>query len=601
MLNSSSMNRITHKPKAYARRLRILYNSLYFGPLVVFFALLLLTYGAWQSSRTTLRNDTRSALSDHISRVEDNINQRLAAYEQIITGGAGLVRGSQDVTKNEWHDYVSTFDIARYNPGVQGIGLIKVFGAAQLPDVMSYMQAQGVTDFHITPDTPRDFYTAVLYAEPPNTGNAAGIDMFTQTGRMQTMLRARDSGQPSITPPVKSFRNLTAQPVLVLFVPIYDSSTSLATIAQRQQALRGFTYAGLGATDFFNAILAQTQQDDTMALQITSLTNAGPSALIYQSDKYEQFVHAHDYTFSDQTMSVYGQSWKLRYGFKNSALIRPQRALAPILTLLAGFLFSLLLAEVIYLLLKARNRDFSQQKEQAVDLAKDELLSLASHQLRTPATTVKQYLGMVLQGFAGDITETQHSLLDKAYTGNERQLYIINEMLHIAKIDAGRIVLARHKTDIVKLVRDILFEAQPSIEEAGHTLRESLPKQPVYIHVDEHMLRMAIENLVSNAVKYTPSGGKIRVEVHKDKGEIRIVVSDNGVGIEQKDFSKLYKLFTRLDNKLMQNVSGTGVGLYLAKHLIELHKGTLTLSSKPGKGSAFTITLPINQKTRKPL
>ncbi|HUP26403.1 MAG TPA: CHASE domain-containing protein, partial [Candidatus Limnocylindrales bacterium] len=485
-----------------ARRLRAAYNSLYFAPLVVFLALISLTYGAWQSSRTTLNSDIGSALSDRTNRMQQTIKERLATYEQVMTGGAGLIRSSQDVTKNEWHDYVSTFYATKSHGDIRGIGYIKIFNAEQLPDIQAYMQAQGITDFRIVPDTPRSVYTAVLYNEPADAPRLIGADMFTIPERHDAMVRSRDSAQASITPPVKSLDTTTEQPVMVIFFPQYKSGSVTDTVTNRQRSIEGYTYTIIKAHDFFNGIMAENNADNGMVLRVASQKPSEWSVL-YESDQYKQANGAREYTFTAQTMEVYGQTWKLSYGFQNHELVRPQRRIIPLLTLLAGLLFSLLLAEVIYLLLKARAREFSDLKEQAVDLAKDELLSLASHQLRTPATTVKQYLGMVLQGFAGDITTTQQSLLNKAYAGNERQLYIINEMLHIAKIDAGRIVLARHKTDIVKLVRDILFEAQPDIDEANHTVKQTLPTRPLYLQIDEHMLRMAIENLVSNAIKYT--------------------------------------------------------------------------------------------------
>ncbi len=116
------------------------------------------------------------------------------------------------------------------------------------------------------------------------------------------------------------------------------------------------------------------------------------------------------------------------------------------------------------------------------------------------------------------------------------------------------------------------------------------------MHIDEHMLRMAIENVISNAIKYTLSGGKITVSLHRKVSIVDIVVKDNGVGIAQKDLAKLYKLFTRLDNPETPNVSGTGVGLYLAKHLVELHDGDLTVNSQLGQGSTFVISLPTKKR-----
>lgn len=588
---------------AFARQLRRIYHSLYFAPLIVFVSMSLIVYWSWQANKTALDRDINSAVMERSEQLQDSIKQKLAAYEQIITGGAGLIRGSHDVMKNEWHDYVSTFNISRDYKGVYGIGYIKTFDAAQLPLITQYMHDQGVSDFQIKPDTSRDTYTAILYSEPEQTNSPVGQDLFAEPKRMASMIRARDSGMISLSPPLKSLRNITDQAVMVMFTPQYRNDRELPhTTEERRQAIEGYVYAGFRTGDFFDYVTRDFVKDGIMAVQISAASASdNDSTVFYKSADYERLSNTKGYAHNDQWMEAYGQKLHLQYSYKLSNLVRPQRLTAPVWTLVGGFLFALLLAEAILLLLKARARELSHLKEQAVNLAKDELLSLASHQLRTPATTVKQYLGMVLQGFAGDITPTQHSLLDKAYAGNERQLYIINEMLHIAKIDAGRIVLAKHKTDVGKLVGDIVEEARVEAEEARHSLRLSLPKKPLYLKVDEPMLRMAIENIVSNAIKYTPAGGKIHVKVAPVKNTLQISVKDSGIGIDQKDFAKLYQLFTRLDNKRLQNVSGTGVGLYLAKHLVELHKGSLTFTSKPDKGSTFIISLPMSAyRSKKP-
>jgi len=254
-----------------------------------------------------------------------------------------------------------------------------------------------------------------------------------------------------------------------------------------------------------------------------------------------------------------------------------------------------LIAYTVLLLIRARAHNLSTEKERAVELAKDELLSLASHQLRTPATGVKQYIGMVLQGFAGKVPQTQRKLLEKAYASNDRQLRIINEILHLAKIESGRIVLAKQLTNLNELASDVINEQKPDIQAAKHSISVAMPKSPMVIYADIHMLRMAIENLLSNAIKYTPRGGKIMVKIYKNNAEAIIEITDNGVGIKAGDIDIIFRQFSRLSNVMSQQVGGTGIGLYLAKHLVELHNGRVTVQSEPGKGSTFSIVMPLHE------
>ncbi|MBX6334155.1 HAMP domain-containing histidine kinase [Candidatus Saccharibacteria bacterium] len=262
--------------------------------------------------------------------------------------------------------------------------------------------------------------------------------------------------------------------------------------------------------------------------------------------------------------------------------------------LLLGTFTAALIAYIVLLLIRARGREMYLQKERAIKIAQDELLSLASHQLRTPATGVKQYVGMVLQGFAGEVPEAQRALLEKAYASNDRQLRIINEILHMAKIGTGRIVLAKKPINLNELVTDVVNEQRGDIEAAHHTLAMELPKQTIMLSADIHMLRMAIENLLSNAIKYTPRGGTITVRLYKEEGDVKIEIEDTGIGIKPEDIGKIFRQFVRLENEISQQVSGTGIGLYLAKNLVELHGGSVDVTSQPGLGSTFTISLPMH-------
>lgn len=264
--------------------------------------------------------------------------------------------------------------------------------------------------------------------------------------------------------------------------------------------------------------------------------------------------------------------------------------------ILFGTLAATLTAWIVLLLIRARARELSSQKDQAVELAKDELLSLASHQMRTPATGVKQYVGMVLQGFTGKVPIAQRTLLEKAYASNDRQLRIINEILHMAKIGSGRIVLAKQPTNLNDLITDVINEQRADAEASKHKIKANLPSEPLVINADPHMLRMAIENLLSNAIKYTPNGGKITALVYQDESHAFVSVTDTGVGVNPKDSDKIFQQFSRLPNAMSQQVGGTGIGLYLAKHLVELHRGSIKFESKPGNGSTFIIAMPMTEK-----
>lgn len=236
-----------------------------------------------------------------------------------------------------------------------------------------------------------------------------------------------------------------------------------------------------------------------------------------------------------------------------------------------------------------------QQSLVALNSAKDEFISLASHQLRTPATGVKQYLGMLIGDFAGKLTDQQKELAQHAYDSNERQLTVVSDLLSTAQADSGRFKLHKQPVDIITLVNDVLEEQASKFEERGQRIEFKFDKQPCLVSIDQDRMRMVLDNLVDNASKYTKSGNNkhITVYLQRNDREVTISIRDQGVGISKKDINTIFDKFIRVQNALSQSVGGNGLGLYLARKIVELHGGNLSVSSILSKGSTFTIALPV--------
>lgn len=240
------------------------------------------------------------------------------------------------------------------------------------------------------------------------------------------------------------------------------------------------------------------------------------------------------------------------------------------------------------LILQKRNQEL-----EAISRTKDEFVALASHQLRTPATAVKQYVGMVLQGYAGELSELQLDMLEKAFESNERQIKIINQILNAARVDTGRLMVSLGPTDLQRLLTGICEEMHSSIEQHGQKLVTQIGSSPVQVRADSGYLRMAIENIIHNASVYTPEGGTITVQLKRMAKEARINITDTGVGIRASDIPKLFVKFSRIHNPLSVQAGGSGIGLYLSAEIMRLHGGRITVQSKLHKGTTFSIMLPL--------
>jgi PAS domain S-box-containing protein len=236
------------------------------------------------------------------------------------------------------------------------------------------------------------------------------------------------------------------------------------------------------------------------------------------------------------------------------------------------------------------------QREQLMELnrAKDEFISLASHQLRTPATGVKQFLGMVLDGFVDTpVPPDILHFIEVAYESNERQLKIVNDLLKVAYVDAGKVKIHKDAVDLQALVGGVLKELDGAIKERQQKVVVRNRVGTAELTADKSMLRMILENLIDNASKYSAEGKTITITMRSTKNDCILDFADQGVGIGDGDRDKLFKKFSRIDNPLSVLVGGTGLGLYWVQQIVALHGGSISLKSAVGKGTTFSVRLPL--------
>lgn len=596
------MMKFKHHTYYLKRAYSIVTKALWFPPLVVFIAILLITVWPLQNARQNVVNDRDRAVDERVKVVEVNLKNKFAAYNGVLQSASGLVQANPSLSKQQWDTFFNVTKASTDVSDVQGIAYVKVFSETELPSVNEFMNAQGFSDFSVYPLEPtRPRYSSILYIYPDTDASKpiVGLDMLTVPARKQTMDAAANSAQPTISHKVKLLQKVSSddQYGFIMFVPIYQTQTPPKNSIERQQQLSGYISGGFRSKRLFSPIVDSLSKTQHFSLKIYD-TSTNSEDLLYQTANTRE-ISRRDHTRTvHRTMNLYGVRWQFVYTFDNSKLISRSEQNAPAYTFVVGFITALLVFLVLLSIFKSRARELQQQKDHEVNLAKDELLSLASHQMRTPATGVKQYLGMVLQGFVGELLSDQKDLLQKAYTSNERQLHVINQILQLAKLESGRVVLAKHETNLNELLKDIVDEQRDEVKAHGHVLKEQIAKRPAIIMADSHMLRMAIENLLSNAIKYTTESGTITVKLSQDKHKVLVSIKDSGIGIDTKQFPFIFKQFTRLYDEKAEQVSGTGVGLYLADQLIRRHKGTLSVDSIKGKGSTFTICLQKNRNKK---
>lgn len=248
--------------------------------------------------------------------------------------------------------------------------------------------------------------------------------------------------------------------------------------------------------------------------------------------------------------------------------------------------------------LKAQKAETKELEE--ISRAKTEMMSFASHQLRTPLSSVKFAARMLLGGDFGKLTQGQQEILAKICSTNEELEGLIGDFLDVSKLELGKLEISLKRVglaDLEKEIKQVAERLRPLIEEKNLNFKYSSSlNYKLFTPLDLKRIKQVIENLFDNAIGYTPSGGKIEIFLENDKNNFKASISDSGIGIPKKEQPKIFSKFFRAINARKLQSTGAGLGLYLCKKIIEGHQGKIWFISEEGKGTTFSFTIPLKAK-----
>jgi len=225
--------------------------------------------------------------------------------------------------------------------------------------------------------------------------------------------------------------------------------------------------------------------------------------------------------------------------------------------------------------------------------AKSEFLSHMSHELRTPLHVIIGFSELMLDGVAGKVNKEQRQCLDDIWGGGQHLLGLINDILDLSKIESGKMELKLANFAIGNLVKVLGRTMATRFAQKNQSFDVKMEEGLPPVRVDRDKVRQVLLNLLSNSSKFTPDGGKLEVEAVRENDWCRVSVIDNGIGIKQEDQERIFEAFCQLDNPLNNNIGGTGLGLTIARQIVEKHGGRIWVESEYGKGSRFSFTLPL--------
>jgi signal transduction histidine kinase len=512
----------------------------------------------------------------------DLVRARFDRFLSVLLHTRAFFTTKDRVSRQDFRIFLQSVDLPRAYPDLFGVGYADRIAPAHRAAHEREVREDGYYRYKVWPrhDGAGPLYP-IKFLEPFDSfnQNVLGFDLHSEAHRGRAMDRARESGDPTLTEPVTMFRDREQpQPGFILFLPVYRRGMSLRTPRERGWALEGFLYAPFRGSDVFQELV---RSSPIFHEGIGVRATVGGEVMFASGLPHEGKLG------SVTTVPLFGQRWQLEV-YTTHGFASPADRAAPLFVFIAGVLITILASGVVYV-----TGRHSESQREAIEM-RDEFLSICSHELRTPLTSMKLQNQLVQRTLHVDLARGNTARFEKMVQQSGRQIdrlvRLVEEMLDISRIRSGKLSITPEDVDFAELVRETVERFAPQLQEAGCVPHLNLPDE-LHGRWDRMRLEQVVANLLSNAIKYG-SGSPIHLKLSRTGNRAFLSVRDEGIGIAPEHQARIFERFERAVAKA--EISGLGLGLYIARQILELQGGSIRVESRPGKGSCFTVDLPIS-------
>jgi signal transduction histidine kinase len=587
-------------------------------PYYVLFFSILLTIGAtilfYQSAKA--KDDTR--FTNNVNRVRFSMENRIGLYVALLKAGRGFIQSSSDLNRQKFKNFVESLELEKNYFGAQGIGYTKTVRSGERENFLTLVRAQGLANYKIFPETEKEIYQPIVYAEPANerSEQALGFDMSSEENRLNAMERARDTGMASATGKIILLQETeeVRQTGFLIYLPIYQNSEEPPTVEERQNTLQGYIYTPFRAKNFLKDVQDNAGTND-IVIKIYDGAYASENLLAQTDNISRQFVPGQisaDYS-TENEIEVGGRKWLIHYSSLPSFATQSSVNWTPLI-FLCGVIFSLLLFGMTYWEAATRAKlqetadelTISEQqiqglleKEQAArklaesaNVTKDEFISVVSHELRTPLNAIAGWTRILK---SDDLSGNTKSLaLQKIEKNLRLQTNLVEDLLNYSQLVSSKENLEKKTIDCAEIFEKVYAEFEKVAQKKGITITKENLLKGQKILGDADKIKIVIVNLLSNALKFTPTEGRINTSLKPVSDCVEIKIEDSGRGINPDFLPYIFDRFSQYDTSTTRKFGGLGLGLAVSKHIVKLHNGTIDAKSEgEGKGSTFLVKLPV--------
>jgi len=545
------------------------------------------------------------------------LQARMQAYEIVLRGIASpFSSGRTPVSRAQWEEAMTRLQLQGVYPGISSLSWSRRVRQAELADFLARVRADNRPEFAIFPAGERSEYQVLEHIAPltARTRQVVGMDILSQTPQKDAIAQAVDEGRATLSLVLPDLYPVSENPVeragALMYFPVFAGGSVPDTIAQRRARLIGMTNIAFRGQELVEGVFGtQLSLFHIRAHEIPS------GILLFDSHPKNGIPHGWTPLFHEQLeLPLYGHTWRLDI----TGTPEYEKGLASgrghAFTLTLGLLVSLIMAALTAGFLRQRDRQMHAREmvaarlhEQAEQLIlanryKSEFLANMSHELRTPLNSILILSDQLRQNTVGNLNEKQMRHADIVYRAGSDLLQLINDVLDLAKIEAGRVQVNLEPLNLRDVLIDLDAAMRPQAEAKGLILHIPPIAEgsdvPQRVQTDRVRLHQILRNLLSNAIKFTDTGEvELRIHAQKtlDDGRVlvRFDVRDSGIGIDPTQHEQVFEAFAQLDGSTRRRFGGTGLGLPITRQLVEMLEGRIKIHSALGKGSTFTVYLPM--------
>lgn len=565
-----------------------------------------------------LAKQQEEAFAARTEEVVQALETQIQAGDFAVRGLQSLFHASDEVTRFEFAEYVRPIQESGDLGTLSFVTAIRQRERESLEERVrsdTSLNGTGYPDFDIYPDTPHPDSFVPIYIEPLSPESRAfGFDLGTNPRRRAAIEKARDTDMVVASEGIELLGD--SRVGFLLMAPVYEDPQP-RTLAERHRQFAGVVQGVFVIEEMVSSIELIGTEVEIAILDEPEAIASGLGPHLYSSSEMQTIESANDFRAIETPFDVGGRTWTIRTTPGAGFMAGDSLDALPAIVIFAGGLLTLALAFAAYTVFDSRDQAAraaaeatagmrgqanrlreARDRAQEADRLKTTFLANMSHELRTPLNAVIGLSSVLLNRTFGDLSPKQEDYLQKIGASGDHLLELIDDMLDLARIEAGREYLDLDDVCVVGVVDEAVGMLRTEAEAKSIQLnRPSAPDQ-LLIQADRRRLRQIVLNLLTNAIKFTPDGGTVEVEVSRGPATAHIAVRDTGIGISPRHHDTVFKPFHQVDSTLNRARGGSGLGLALTRRLVSMHGGQIHVDSAEGRGSTFTVSLPAGVASR---